>query len=219
MALLLLFLGLAWQIMLPALRVWRVNQAQATIEENALVMSTTLVRDMERSTQASLTVAPASGTPLALQAVSFATVGEENSPDSYDAATGQPIWQTYVIYYILPGSHTLMRKVWPVPGVVAQTPPLSPPQGLGPAPPGALPYTMPNSQPVALAQNDLVTLCQTPNGSERSLGGNVDTFLLTPSTTLSSCGILTLGLSTPTPFGITNHVTSTQRVEQFHFWM
>jgi hypothetical protein len=197
---------------------WQINQDQASLEESGLVMETSFLRDVEHSTSASLTFqAPPGGTDPSsgLQAVSFTTTGPENGPDSFDVTTGQPLWQSYVVYFVPAGTRTLYRKVWPVPWLPmnAQQPPALFP-GQMPAT-GQLPYTFPNSAPIPLTDADLQTLCQTRNGTETALGTGLQSLTVALVTGSPQTGQLTIQLGVPSLLGI----ATSQRLRQFHFWM
>lgn len=203
MALVLLLAGLAFKLLVPAVAVWKATQAQATLEETALVISSKIVRDVERSTPATVTpITPADPT-TGLQAVAFASTGEDGSADSYDPSTGLPLWQFYVVYYVPAGRHDLYRKLWPVPWLPAasQAPPV--PAGM----------TFPSSVPAPLTPGLLAQVCATRNGTERSLGTCVDVFGV--SVLANQNGVLSLHVSTPSARGR----AFIDRSQEFHFWM
>ncbi|HEY4000996.1 MAG TPA: hypothetical protein VGO93_19160 [Candidatus Xenobia bacterium] len=225
LSLLLLLFGLAWQVLLPALRIWVVNQARASIEETGIVLESRIAREMERSTQSTVTILP----PGPVEAFSFATFGNETQtdigdpwllptppPDGYNPQTGLPEWQYFVIYYHPTGTQNVYRKIWPVP-----------PQGCPQAPPTATascqPFyeVLPSANVRTLTTDELASLCATPNGSERQVSSFVDALQLSMlpgarrngrQVSRDSNAILAISLSAPAPW--TGNRVQTQRIQQ-----
>ncbi|HEY3997570.1 MAG TPA: hypothetical protein VGO93_01815 [Candidatus Xenobia bacterium] len=224
-ALLLMLVGLTLQVLRPSLHLWAVNQAQASIEDMAMVLETRMGREMERTHQATVTATvPPPGVP-GLMAISFATFEEdswrgwEDSLDDYCACTGRPRWQGFVVYFLPSGSHTVYRKVWPV---APFTNPQVPAEGVAA---GQLNYNFPIPQgvPKPLRAADLVTLCDTVNGTEIQVAGGVDRMQLDILPAQKKCGsvvstatnaVLTLTLSAPAPTR-TNRVVTTRSQQIF----
>ncbi|HEY4000992.1 MAG TPA: hypothetical protein VGO93_19140 [Candidatus Xenobia bacterium] len=230
-ALILIVFNLAYSVLMPSLHIWITNESQAAIEDSAVVLESRIGRELERSGQASVAVLP--GVAPALQAFSFASLGNETqtdisdnpwspAPDSFDPQTGRPEWQYFVVYYVPAGSQTVYRKIWPWP-----VPPKKPIPVLS--------YTFPTNNVVQLSAADLQTLCDTPNGSERQVASYVTALQLTPfasemvgsnPVTWASNVELSISMSAPAPGrrvglsgAVINDRVETRRTQQVYMRM
>ncbi|HXE73521.1 MAG TPA: prepilin-type N-terminal cleavage/methylation domain-containing protein [Candidatus Nitrosotenuis sp.] len=158
-----LALLLASQLLAPATRIWRINQARSAVEQTSIVLETRLVREILPSTADSVT------TLASPPALSFLT------PGGYDERTGRPIWSGFVIYCLDRDNRILYRKLWPNPDLPVQEPPL--------------PYTFPTEEAVQLTPEELERVCTTCNGTERPVAYSITGFTAELE---SAQGLLTL---------------------------
>ncbi len=209
---------IAYNALLPSLRIWAINQGQANLEQTGEVLEARMLSELKASTRQSLTTYAPAATPAspdqALRAVSFASTGPEFNADSFDPMSGMPLWQFFVVYYAPAGSHTIYRRMWPDPNLPAgsQVPPCIPMGQLSSPPPGALPYMFPTWKPVPLTQGDLVLLCSTLKGAQ-PLGSSVMAFQVTGQGSLNAT--LTIGLEARGPKGL----LTSNRSQEFNFRM
>ncbi len=126
MGLLGLLLTICGQIVQPSLRVWELNRARADLDQAALVATTRLQRDLLGSHREAVSFRPADPCALAFPL-----------SERYEALTGKPVFDRWVLYSLDPQNRLLYRRQWTVPAttepealldpqlsVLAATPPL-----------------------------------------------------------------------------------------------
>jgi hypothetical protein len=116
MALLGLLLVLCTQLVDPSLRIWDLNRARADLDQSALVVVTRLERDLVQTHREAISFRNAGPCALAFPV-----------PSRYEALTGKPLFDSWVIYSLDPVNRVLYRRQWSVPAVT-EPEPLAEPQ-------------------------------------------------------------------------------------------
>jgi hypothetical protein len=151
-----ILLTIAYQILVPCLHFWNINQRRAALEEDGLVLENRLQRDMQKSARESINFTQ----PPQQAVIGFMSVeqnGTNNPP--FDPSSGETLWQRYVLYYQSP-AHQALRKVWPD-------------YHNGDAGLLGLPWNFPTYQPVPLTPAQLLQIAATPNGTEQCVASDV----------------------------------------------
>lgn len=93
-----LVLGIGLQVVSPCLRLWSADQERSTRDQAFLVASLRLERDLRATSRA--------GVSSTASSLAMPEAGE-----NYDPRSGQPLFETYTLYYQKNGC--LVRKSWP----------------------------------------------------------------------------------------------------------
>lgn len=145
--LLTLLLGLSYDILNPALQVWKVNRAHADAEQSGTLLEYKISKELVASDESSVTIQ--SNPP----AVSFMSFGTDTTSGGWDTSTGKPQWQKFVIYYLDTSNHILYRKEWPNSSLSVQVPMLG--------------YTFPTTTASPMSATDLLALTSSENYTEK----------------------------------------------------
>lgn len=143
-----LLLTLTWQVLSPSLRIWKINQARADIEQTGQVVEYKMAHELLQTSSSSVTIRTAD--PPAISFLGF----DAASSGGYDQNTGKAVWRKFVVYYLDTENHILYRKEWPNTSLAVQVPVL----------PG---YPFPTQKTPALSQSELQQICSTENGTEK----------------------------------------------------
>jgi prepilin-type N-terminal cleavage/methylation domain-containing protein len=158
LTILVILLVLGDQVLVPCLHLWSLNQAEAALEQDAMVLGSRMASEVCDSDPSSFTF---STTPV--NAMSFLSTGAPKAQAlGFDPQSGKPMWQYIVVYYFDSPNRILYRKTWPNPALSAQNPPLV--------------RTLPSTTAFALTQQELAQLCTTTNGTEQAIGYDVEKF-------------------------------------------
>lgn len=173
--LLALVLMLSAQVITPSLRIWKLDQARATVEGTALILEKRLAAELVASTAESLTTLADPPSLAFLQA------------DGYDPDSGKPVWNRYVLYSLDTTNRVLHREEWPNPGLSLQVP--------------LLLRTLPTTEPKALTPAELRLAVTSHNGTERPAGHYVSGLQVVRGTREEPVEVV-LTFSVPTPHGL-----------------
>jgi hypothetical protein len=87
-----------------AVSAWSKGDKQTELRQNILVCTEKITRDLERSTYASVSASSD------LRGLAFLSAQDVDSDFQFDAASQQPRWQKFLIYYLDTTDKTLRRR-------------------------------------------------------------------------------------------------------------